>query len=105
MKLVIERHGDEVAVAHTFIQNGDVMCDPEIVFAIPVWEAIEITQHPVGQYRRKYQMDGSVKRVNVNFERNVHPLVSLWARNLKAQGYHHMTCVVRSITHPRSAAA
>ena len=29
--LVIERHGEQVVVGHYFIQNGDVMADPEIL--------------------------------------------------------------------------
>jgi hypothetical protein len=101
MKLVIERHGDRVMVSHTFIQNGDVMRDPEIVFLLPTWEAVEITQHPVGHFHEKYRVIDGIRRTNVNFDKNVLPLVRVWARNLKEQGFHNKSCVVMSLTHPQ----
>jgi len=87
MPLVIEKHGDRVAVAHTYIQNGDIMRDPEIVFALPTWEPVEITQDPVGIHHTKYITRRGRVLVHVNFHRQVQPLVRLWAANLKAQNY------------------
>jgi hypothetical protein len=75
-----------VAVAHTFIQNGDLMYDPEIVFAVgqpEAWLAYEITQHPVGAYNCAYR-DGSLYPGVV---KDINGLVSTWARNLASQGW------------------
>ena len=75
-----------VAVAHTFVQNGDLMYDPEIVFAVgemDAWLAYEITQHPVGRYRNAYR-DGQLYPSEV---RDINGLVSVWARNLSSQGW------------------
>jgi hypothetical protein len=91
--LVIEKVGpDRVAISHFFIQNGDVMYDPEIVFSYdptqPVdyqfWP-VEITQHPMGVYRRKFFERDGRKMVDTLFHPSVSPLVQVWARNLKFQ--------------------
>ncbi|MCP4539442.1 MAG: hypothetical protein GY832_20080 [Chloroflexi bacterium] len=93
--LVIERvDSDRVAISHFFIQNGDVMRDPEIVFSYdpsqPVdfqfWP-VEITQHPVGVYRRKFFERDGRKMVDTSFHSSVSPLVKIWAKNLKFQGW------------------
>lgn len=57
-----------IAVAHTFVQNGDVMRDPEIVFNAMSWQPIEITQDPVGVYRRArsgYYLSGVTRLANM----------------------------------------
>lgn len=76
-----------VSVAHFFVQEGDVMFDPEIVFTADEWEATEITQHPVGMYRAKYHRRGTLKLVDARFRSQVGPLVRMWASNLKEQGW------------------
>lgn len=75
-----------VAVSHTFLQNGDLMRDPEIVFAVAEWDAwlpYEITQDPVGIYRCAYR-EGAIYPKIVGDMRG---LVSAWAKNLIAQGW------------------
>jgi hypothetical protein len=86
-RLVIERQVRQVIVGHYFEQNGDLMSDPEIVFDLATWSPLEITQHPLGVYRRKFiERDGQTY-VDTRFERAVNPLVRLWARNLLTQGW------------------
>ena len=85
--LVIERQDDRVIVGHYFLQNGDVMSDPEIVFDFATWDALELTQHPVGMYRSKFHFRDGVKYVDTRFDAAVRPLVRLWANNLAQQGW------------------
>ena len=85
--LVIERHGEQVVVGHYFIQNGDVMADPEIVFDYATWTPLELTQHPMGVYRSKFYYRDGVQYVDTRFDAAVRPLVQLWANNLVAQGW------------------
>ncbi len=76
-----------VAVSHSFLQNGDLMRDPEIVFAVAEWDAwlpYEITQDPVGIYRNAYN-DGALYPRVVS---DMTGLVNAWARNLLAQEWH-----------------
>ncbi len=78
MCLVIEVvAAGEISLAHYYYQNGDSMRDPEIVFNAQ-WLPIEITQDPVGYYRRAdagYYLSG------------VQGLARLWAANIRAQGF------------------
>lgn len=85
--LVIERHGEQVVVGHYFIQNGDVMADPEIVFDYATWTPLELTQHPVGVYRSKFHYRDGVQYVDTRFDAAVRPLVEIWANNLVHQGW------------------
>ena len=78
MRLVVEVVGQgAVSVAHYFKQNGDAMRDPEIVFNAR-WLPVEITQDPVGIYRRAddgYYLSG------------VQGLARMWAANIRHQGF------------------
>ena len=85
--LVIERHGEQVVVGHYFIQNGDVMADPEIVFDYATWTPLELTQHPVGVYRSKFHYRDGVQYVDTRFDAAVRPLIELWANNLVHLGW------------------
>lgn len=90
MPLIIEVVGSEVAVSHTFIQMGDVMRDPEIVFDGKTWVATEITQDPVGHYER-------VPKGQVN--RGIEELADAWAKNLKPYTFLEGASY-ESLTHP-----
>jgi len=85
--LVIERHGEQVVVGHYFIQNGDVMADPEIVFDYATWTPLELTQHPMGVYRSKFHYRDGVQYVDTRFDAAVRSLVQLWATNLENQAW------------------
>jgi len=93
MRLVIEVVGaGEVSVAHYYQQNGDAMRDPEIVFDAN-WLPIEITQDPMGVYRRArpgFYLSG------------VTGLARMWASNLRAQ--HFTRGTFESHTHTIQAA-
>lgn len=89
--LIIERLSttDQVSIAHTYIQQGDVMWDPMIVFDLPTWEPVQIDQSPLGGHFSRRFRTGSDGRelVNTSFRPNVMPLVRMWARNLRFQGW------------------
>lgn len=94
MPLVIETPWrGEVAVGHTFVQNGDLMYDPEVVFMITPfgWKVLEYTQHPLGIYQRFGEKTGENVRYRLGELRNVKHVIDfvehLWADNLRSQGY------------------
>jgi len=75
--LTIEKIGpDRLSVAHHYIQRGDLMCDPEIVFRIKEgeWIPIRYTQHP-----RVHQYDPEGIEVEA--------FVIQWSENLREQGF------------------
>ena len=97
MTLVVEEVGPSpdgrrlVAIAHTGVQNGDVMHDPEVVFEIHALgaEPISFRNDYAGAYDEVYAYDASGRRTGVYPKRRAE-LVSfarMWFRNLRAQGF------------------
>ena len=85
-RLVIERHGDMISVAHYFEQNGDLVADPDVELHYPSWVPTAITQAFFG-YRQKFiERDGKAY-VDTRFHKQVSEFLTLWARNIKAQGW------------------
>jgi hypothetical protein len=75
--LTIEKIGpDRLSVAHHYIQRGDLMCDPEIVFRVKEgkWIPIRYTQHPRVHL---YDPEGI----------EVEAFVIQWSENLREQGF------------------
>jgi hypothetical protein len=97
MPLVAEEIGPSaegrrlVALAHTGVQNGDVMHDPEIVFEFHTLgaEPISFRNDYVGAHNEVYAYDDGGRRTGVYAKRRAE-LVSfarIWFRNLRAQGF------------------
>lgn len=85
-RLVIERHGHCISVAHYFEQNGDLIADPEVEFHHPTWTPTAITQ-AFGLRREKFSERSGSTWIDPRFHREVSAFLSLWARNLRAQGW------------------
>jgi len=75
--LTIEKIGaDRLSVAHHYIQRGDLMYDPEIVFYIEngEWRPVRYTQHPWIHQHNPAGLD-------------VEDFVTQWNQNLHQQGF------------------
>lgn len=75
--LTIEKVGsNRVSVAHHYVQRGDLMCDPEIVFHVEdtEWTPIEYTQHPVISEQNGAGLD-------------IDAFVKSWSDNIRKKGY------------------
>ncbi len=99
MPLTVEIIGEgpnglpQVAVSHHFVQNGDLMRDPEIVFEVEnsagIWgfHPVEVTMDPVGRYVRAVWLEnGNVMKI-MKEVRDLNSFSRIWDRNLKAQGF------------------
>lgn len=80
-----------VALAHTGLQNGDVMHDPEIVFEFHALgaEPISFRNDYVGVHNEVYAYGDSGRRTGVYAKRRAE-LVSftrVWLRNIRAQNF------------------
>lgn len=85
-RLVIERHGELISVAHYFEQNGDLIPDPDVELHYPTWTPTAITQ-AIGYRREKFiERDGKTF-VDTRFHRDVSSFLVMWARNIQAQGW------------------
>lgn len=81
-----------VAVSHTYIQNGDVMRDPEMVFYTGYgeggWVAISWQNDGIGRLIESVKMkDGKPGSFYPKVQADQASFAAMWARNLKAQGF------------------
>ena len=85
-RLVVERHGELISVAHYYEQNGDLIPDPDVELHYPSWIPTAITQ-ALGYRREKFiERDGKTL-VDTRFHKEVSSFLAMWARNIKAQGW------------------
>lgn len=101
MPLSIERIGTSgeghqlVALAHTGIQNGDVMVDPEMVFRfidsddVQMAEPISFRNDYMGinQEVYRYNDEGKATHVNTRLKGELKSFAKVWFRNLREQGF------------------
>ena len=71
--LHIERIGDQLSMMHTFLQNGDVMRDPDVVFDIIDGQFVASTFE---------QSPFPIRNINPS-----DPFLNTWARNIRGQGF------------------
>ncbi len=88
-----------VSVAHYFLQNGDLMSDPEMTFeVIPdddsklgwksgTWFPTSITQSPTGVYREAVWTEGGQVLVRPRLVQELKGFARMWDRNIGAQGF------------------
>ena len=80
-----------ISVAHFFLQNGDVMYDPEMVFLLynGGWVPYSITQAPMGGYREVIVLDdaGNPSRYSQRGMNELWRFAGMWARNIAEQGW------------------
>lgn len=79
MPLVIEATPEGmISVMHYYIQNHDIMRDPEVVFDPRTWHGVEMTQDNMGFYQRVPAGMYSPGLESFN---------NMWAKNLRHQGF------------------
>lgn len=87
-RLVIERHGSMISVAHYYEQNGDLIPDPDVELHYPTWVPTAITQCIGFVVRREKFIEREDKTyVDTRFHKEVSSFLTMWARNIKAQGW------------------
>ena len=101
MPLSIEQIGTSgeghklVALAHTGLQNGDVMFDPEMVFRLinldgqQLAEPISFRNDYMGIYQEvyRYNDEGKATHVNTRLKAELKSFARMWFRYLKHQGF------------------
>lgn len=81
-----------IALAHNYVQEGDVMADPDMEIAIyhagRMAEALTFQQDP-GIYHEVYEYDddGRKVRVNIRMKIELNTFLVQWLKNLKMQGH------------------
>jgi hypothetical protein len=95
-RLVIESIGNGprglpmISVAHTYLQNGDVMYDPEMTFEVSSHGLLPISYQldPMGIYQECIwrEDDGSVKMLR-KLVTHLMEFAEMWDANIRAQGF------------------
>lgn len=79
------------AMAHNYIQNGDVMADPdvEIFYSKDLDAFFPIAiQHATGHYlKAAWIVNGVIEKFRPRAQRELATFVGTWAANIKAQGF------------------
>ena len=88
MPLIIERIGDdEISLSHTYLQNGDVMRDPEMTFRIGkdkgTMEPLTYQQDALGLYQQVYPEPG---KWVPKLRNDLNSFTEHWLKNIEAQG-------------------
>ena len=89
MDLHIDRlTGERIALAHNFLQNGDVMADPDMEILVNektrTAEALTFQQSTLGIYVTVYPEPG---RVDIRAKKELNEFLLHWLSNLKKQGF------------------
>jgi len=77
-----------IAMAHNYIQNGDVMADPDMEIKIfpelKMAEALTYQQDGLGIFQRVYSGEYTV---NIKLKKQLNLFLNQWLTNLKNQGF------------------
>jgi hypothetical protein len=79
-----------ISLAHYFLQNGDLMADPEMCFLYNkiqgVYFPIYFKQDNIGVEEESVEIrDGEILRVNLSMQSEHSRFANLWLRNIKHQ--------------------
>ncbi|HSL02110.1 MAG TPA: hypothetical protein VK901_01050 [Nitrospiraceae bacterium] len=95
-----------IAVCHYGEQNGDLMCDPEMVFEIHTYAAPDMAE-PLSfrndymgtmQEVYRYGSDGKKTHVNAKLRQDLTSFAKTWFQNLKDQGFLDDTAIRERLT-------
>lgn len=89
MPLTIEKiGGGNIAIAHHYVQNGDLMCDPEIVYYLDKdkqeLRPKSYQQDNMGIYNTVEKENG----IDMVYEAELSKFTIDWFKNIKSQNYH-----------------
>lgn len=84
---------DSFSLAHNFIQNGDVMADPDMVIKVDLENEIlfpmTFQQDSLSLYQEAYKTDeqGNITHFVPEIRKSMESFFNLWLRNIIAQGH------------------
>jgi len=77
-----------IAMAHNYIQNGDIMADPDMEIKIfpelKMAEALTYQQDGLGIFQRVYPGEGLI---DIKLKKQLNKFLDQWLTNLKNQGF------------------
>ena len=90
MPVSVERlNGNVFSIAHYYVQNGDLMADPEMTFLKTAlgWHPLTFTQANLGLYQEACVLneDQSIKGIRQRLYNDLRVFTTQWMRNIKSQ--------------------
>ncbi len=81
-----------LSVMHTYVQNGDVMRDPDVeVEVVPgsdvEWLPVSYRQDGLGIFQEAVSTEGGVVRYNRRLVADLKRFLKTWDRNIRDQGF------------------
>lgn len=79
-----------VSVMHWYLQNGDVMRDPDMVFHVGRgwWAPWSYRQDSIGLYQEaRFQNDDGEILIRLKLARELNSFAKIWDKNLAEQGF------------------
>jgi uncharacterized protein YqiB (DUF1249 family) len=93
------------AMAHNFIQNGDVMADPDMMIKLfskrdsqigtGLLSPLTYQLDSLGIFQEVFKTIDGKKMVNMKLQKQLNSFLSMWLRNLKSQGFNKQPQVIR----------
>ena len=81
-----------ISLAHNFIQNDDLMADPDMTIAIHhknnMAQALSFQNDCLGIFQEIYDRFPNPKIVNPTLKIQLNDFLLQWLRNIKKQGFH-----------------
>ena len=88
--LINTKKGIVISMAHNFVQNGDVMADPDmeirIVKGAPMVEALSYRQDAMGINNHVYT-DETETKYYPSVKKELNSFLNTWLKNLVSQGF------------------
>ena len=83
------RGGVLVSVAHYYVQNGDLMADPDLTVEVVdgEWSPVAYRQDGLGVYQEAVYLDGDRVTVRPGLVNDLKQFMQAWDRNLRDQGF------------------
>jgi len=79
-----------ISLAHYYLQNGDLMADPEVCFLLDkghgIYFPIYYMQDSIGVEEESVEMvNGEIKKVNLSLQLEHTRFANMWLKNIKHQ--------------------
>jgi hypothetical protein len=85
------RGGLLISIMHTYLQNGDVMRDPdvevEVIPGMDDWLPVSYRQDNLGILRQAVSTEGGVVLFHHGLVPDIKRFLEVWDRNLRGQGF------------------
>lgn len=84
---------NRIAMAHNYIQEGDVMADPDMEIGVDIVNErifpLTYQQSSLGLYQEIYSYDeaGEIVGVRLKLRNSIESFFNMWLRNIKNQGH------------------